>query len=254
MFEFSRKYLRWPVLVLLICTAACKPAGMMHARVQEGTPVQVDSLIVPDADALALIAPYKATLDAEITRVLGNARYELAKGPVESALGNFVADLTEEKASQYAGIAVDMGAITIGGLRVPIAEGPIRLNDVFELMPFENMVWILELTPAQTRQLFAYAAARKNIAISSSKLLVANDEPLHIEINGQTLDPERKYTLAVSDYLANGGDDMNFLKEARVLQKLDVKLRDIIVEKVEEEEAAGRQIEARVEGRVQIKK
>ncbi len=254
MFKLSRKYLQLLVLALFMSVAACKPAGMMHASVGEDSAVQVDSLVVPDPEALAMIAPYKVKLEAEINRVLGQARYELNKGPVESALGNFVADLTQEKASQYAGIDVDMGAITIGGLRVPIAQGPIRLSDIFELMPFENMVWILELSSAQTRELFAYAAANKNIAISNSKLLVANDEPFHIEINGHTLDPERTYTLAVSDYLANGGDNMRFLKEAKVVQKLDVKLRDIIVEKVEEETAAGRPVEAQVEGRIQIKK
>lgn len=242
-----------PALALLISTAACKPAGMIQFDARESRPVQVDSLIVPDAEALSLIAPYKEQLDAEVNRVVGRSRYELNKGPVESALGNFVADLTAEKASKYAGMEVDMGAITIGGIRVPLPEGTVRVSDIFELMPFENLVWILELSPAQTRQLFAYAAERKNIAISNSKLLVANDEPVHIEINGQTFDSERAYTLAVSDYLANGGDDMGFLKDARVVRKLDVKLRDMILEKIEEEEAAGRPIEARVEGRVEIK-
>lgn len=225
----------------------------MQVQVQEGQALQVDSLIAPEPEAVSLIMPYKERLDAEINRVIGRARYELNKGPVESALGNFVADLTREKASEHSGINVDMGAITVGGIRVPIAEGPIRVSDIFELMPFENMVWILELTPSQTRQLFAYAAERKNIAISNSKLLIANDEPLHIEINGETFDSKKRYTLAVSDYLANGGDDMGFLKEARVLRKLDVKLRDMIVEKVEEEAAAGRPIEAHIEGRVEIK-
>lgn len=253
MLKFRIKYLHLPALVLLIGAAACKPAGMIQVETQQSQAVQVDSLLVPDAEASSLIAPYKEKLDAEINRVIGHARYELDKGPVESALGNFVADLTEEKASEYAGMEVDMGAITIGGIRVPISEGAVQVSDIYELMPFENLVWILELNPEQTRQLFAYAAERKNIAISSSKLLMANDEPLHIEINGQTLDPERTYTLAVSDYLANGGDDMSFLKEARVLRKLEVKLRDMIMEKVEEEAAAGRQIEARVEGRVEIK-
>lgn len=253
MFKFRIKYLQLLIFALLVSTAACKPSGMMQVRALQSQPLQVDSMIVPDAEALTLIAPYKEQLDAEINRVVGRARYELNKGPVESALGNFVADLTEEKASEYAGMEVDMGAITIGGIRVPISEGPVRVSDIFELMPFENLVWILELSPEQTRQLFAYAAERKNIAISSSKLLVANDEPVHIEINGQTFDAKKSYTLAVSDYLANGGDDMTFLKDARVLRKLNVKLRDIILEKVEEEAAAGREIEARVEGRVEIK-
>ncbi|WP_017730446.1 5'-nucleotidase C-terminal domain-containing protein [Nafulsella turpanensis] len=248
-----RKYLYFLLFVLTAGSSGCKTGAYSAIKVQEASALQVDSMLVPDPEIVEIILPYKVKLDAEMDKVIGRAAFELTKGPVESSLGNFVADLIEDKAEEYSGIEVDMGAVTTGGLRVPIAEGPIQLSELFELMPFENTIWILELNGEQTRELFAYAAERQNIAISNSKLIVAGDEAVHIEIGGETFNPDRTYTLAISDYLASGGDDLFFLKEARVLEKLPVKQRDVIIEKVAEEEAAGRAIEAEIEGRVVIK-
>ena len=249
----QRKYLYFFLFVLATGGSSCKTGDFSAAEVEEAGAMQVDSAIVPNPEMVEIILPYKAKLDEKMDEVIGRAAVELVKGPVESPLGNFVADLIEEKAEEHSGVAVDMGAITTGGLRVPVPEGPIRLQEIYELMPFENMIWILELNGEQTRELFAYAAERENLAISNSKLVVAGDEVVHIEIGGQTFNPDRTYTLAISDYLANGGDDLFFLKEARVLEKLEVKQRDAIIDKVAEEEAAGRAIEAEVEGRVVIK-
>lgn len=248
-----RKYLYFLLFVLTAGGGSCKTGEFSAVEVEEAGAVQIDSTIAPKPEMVEIILPYKAKLDKKMDEVIGRAAFELEKGPVESPLGNFVADLIEEKAEEHSGIAIDMGAITIGGLRVPIAEGPIRLQEIYELMPFENQIWILELSGEQARELFAYAAERENIAISNSKLVVAGDEVVHIEIGGQTFNPDRTYTLAISDYLANGGDDLFFLKEARILEKMELKQRDIIIEKVVEEEAAGRAIEAEVEGRVEIK-
>lgn len=252
MLKELKRYTSIPLLALLLWSGGCSSARVIGVSSHDSTAIPVDSLITPDAEVQEFIAPYRQKLDATMNRVVGYAARELTKGPVESPLGNFVADLTEEKAEEYAGYEIDMGAITIGGLRVPIPEGPVRLGDLYELMPFENMVWVLELSGEETRELFEYAAKRKNLAVSSSKLVVENDQPVSIRINGEPFDESRTYTLAISDYLASGGDDMSFLKDARVLDRLDVKLRDIIIEKVAEMHAEGDKIDAAIEGRVVI--
>lgn len=54
-----------------------------------------------------------------------------------------------------------------------------------------------------------------------------NDKPINISINDAPLDLTRKYTYATNDYLANGGDNMNFLKEIPKEIK-NIKLRDML--------------------------
>lgn len=241
------------LFLLLVLSASCASVAPQNYTVQDSAPVQVDSLVAPDPGMMALIAPYKENISKEMDEVIGYAAKELTEGPVESSLGNFVADLTEEKAEQYSGMEVDMGAITMGGLRVPVPEGPVRLRDVFELMPFENNVLLLELTAAQTLQLFEYAARTKDIAISGSKLVTENGKPVSVEIGGRPFDPSKTYTLAISDYLANGGDKMEFLKEAKRLSVPEIKLRDIIIEKFKDLQAQGKKADAHIEGRVVVR-
>jgi 2',3'-cyclic-nucleotide 2'-phosphodiesterase (5'-nucleotidase family) len=252
MWKEFKKYAAIPALVLLLGSSGCRINQPPTIAVTDAAALVVDSLIEADPAMVSLIEPYKENLDATMNRVLGYAARELRKGPVESALGNFVADLIEEKAEEYAGYPIDMGAVTIGGLRAPILEGPVKLADLYELMPFENMLWVLELSGEETQALFEYAAARKNIAISSSRLVIENDQPLSVTINGEPLDSSRTYTLAISDYLAGGGDDMFFLKDAKVLERLEVKLRDVIIEKVADLQAKGAKVDAEIEGRVVI--
>lgn len=240
------------LFLLLLFSEGCASVASADYSVSdlETAIIQVDSTFTADPEMAALIAPYKKQISEEMNEIIGYAAKELTEGPVESTLGNFVADLTEEKTEQYTGMEVDMGAITMGGLRIPVPEGPVRLRDVYELMPFENYILVLELSGEQTRGLFEYAARTKDIAISGSKLVAEKGKPVLVEINGQPFNPAKTYTLAISDYLANGGDNMTFLKEAKRLAVTDVKLRDIIIEKFKELHARGQKADAAIEGRM----
>lgn len=248
-----QEFLQGLLFLLLLLSGSCASTSSLNVVVQESAAIPVDSLVAADPEMLSIIIPYKENLAKEMDGVIGYAARELVKGPVESSLGNFVTDLIAEKAEEYSGIAVDIGAITTGGLRAPVPEGPIRLRDIYELMPFENTVVVLALTGAQTLQLFQYAASMQNIALSGSRLLVENGRPAKIMIQGKPFDPAKNYTLAISDYLANGGDNMTFLKEAKRLAVPEIKLRDIIIEKVTELQAQDRKIDAQIEGRVVVK-
>lgn len=248
-----QEFLNAPLFLLLFFFGSCASTTSFNVAVQGSAAIPVDSLVAADPEMLAFIDPFKENMAKEMDGIIGYAARELVKEPVESSLGNFVADLLAEKGEEYAGIVVDMGGITTGGLRAPVPQGPIRLRDIYELMPFENTVKVLELTGEQTLQLFQYAASTQNIALSGTKLLVENGRPAKIEIRGKPFDPAKKYTLAISDYLANGGDKMTFLKEAKRLAVPEIKLRDIIIEKVTELQAQDREIDAQIEGRVVVK-
>jgi 2',3'-cyclic-nucleotide 2'-phosphodiesterase (5'-nucleotidase family) len=233
-----------------IAATACSP-NLTRFSTQTDV-IEVDRDVKPDAEYQQIIAPYKSELDAEMNVVIGRAAKTLTKQKVESTLGNFVADLIQEKASEAWGKAVDMSAVTIGGLRVPINEGEITVGNVFELMPFENEIWILELDEKQSRQLFEYLAEVQNIAISNSVAVVEEDKLEKFYINGYAFDPKRTYTLAISDYLANGGDSMFFLKDAKRVAKLELKYRDAILDYIRELNMEGQPVDANIEGRVKL--
>lgn len=238
-------------LFSLLYFAGCRPAQLQQG-VYDSNTLAINEEIEEDSATAAVIAPYKENLEALMSEKIGEAAHTLTDGKTESTLGNFVADLTQVMAQKYWEDSVDMGAVTTGGLRVPIAEGDIAIGDIFELMPFENMVVVLKLNNKEMLALAAYLAERQNLALSNTTILVKNNQVEDFLIGGKPLEENRHYYLAISDYLAGGGDDMLFLKTAERAVVLDLKVRDAIIEHIKSLEKNGQQVTAEIEGRVKI--
>ena len=79
------------IFLLSSCTSAYKVTK------SEGTMVAIDSTwdVNPDAEAVALLAPYKAKVDSIMYRVVGTAEMSMDKGAPESLLSNLVADIIQ---------------------------------------------------------------------------------------------------------------------------------------------------------------
>jgi 2',3'-cyclic-nucleotide 2'-phosphodiesterase (5'-nucleotidase family) len=214
--------------------------------------LSVDSTYTEDSLAAATIAPYREQMANEMDVVIGYADQRLVEREVESILGNFVTDaiLTQSK-RHYSG-KIDMSIINNGGLRAPIPEGDIKISTIYELMPFENFLYIVELNGSQTKAMFDLLATSKRLAIANSVVLVENDQVEKIFIGGAPFNNKETYVLAVSDYLANGGGGMEFLKEARIVKKTEVKVRDLIIDHITWLEENGQSVDAKIEGRVKL--
>lgn len=250
MMKKMKRYGLWLTFSLLFLGCAQRQLVLQVDTSKSSMPIDGDQ---PEDKAIqAMIAPYKTKLDAEMTAVIGKATMELDKGKVESPLGNFTADLMQAEAEIESGRKVDMGAITTGGLRTPIKKGEIMMQDIFELMPFENQVMLLTLDSALVIEMFHYLYERKNLAVSNSIVVYGqNGEIASLVVGGAQLAGDRDYMLSISDYLANGGDDMLFLRKAPS-EMLRLKVRDAIIRHIRGLTAQGKEVTADYEGRVLI--
>ncbi|GAB4131531.1 MAG: 5'-nucleotidase [Raineya sp.] len=217
--------------------------------------VEANAQLAEDTAVLQTIAPYKSQLDAQMNKVIGYAAKEILNGRKqnETLLGNLVADMAYQRATKESKQSIDLAFVTFGGLRTSIPAGEIKVSDIFELMPFENELVLLEVNADIVKQLFDYLAFTKNIAISNSKVLIENDKVKDVLINGEPIDPNKIYRIVTSDYLAYGGDSMSFLAKARKMDFLNVKFRDMIIEAIVQENKAGRKIDANIGGRVEVR-
>jgi len=204
-----------------------------------------------DARAVATIEPYRQRVTQQMGEVLGTAPVPLTKNAGESPLGNFVADLQRERASAALHQTIDVGVVTNGGLRAPLPAGPITLGSVFELMPFENELVVLDAPGPVMQQLFDYAARIKMALSNVTYSVDATGKPLNIRIGGQAFDPAKTYTIAISDYLAGGGDNMIFLKALKP-RDTGVLLRTAITDKIRQMNREGKPVTTKVEGRVKV--
>ena len=236
---------------LALATGCQRAAYAPTTRFKPATSQPVGKTQAEDPAITALIAPYHDKVTAQMSEVLGTAPAALTKAPGENPLANFVADLQRQRASAELKQPIALGVMTNGGLRAGFAAGPVTLGSVFELMPFENELVVLDASGPVVQQLFDYAAHIK-MAVSGATYTVTFDGmPKDIRIGGQPFDVNdaRTYPIAISDYLATGGDNLVFFKTLPS-RHTNVLLRTAIADHVRALTKAGQPVTARVEGRV----
>ncbi|KAA5539792.1 5'-nucleotidase C-terminal domain-containing protein [Adhaeribacter rhizoryzae] len=232
---------------------ACQPALVPTAQLPPETDIKVDASVPVNPEIETLIAPYRQKLESQMNEVLGYSAQELRKANNgESALGNFVADVQMAQVLPLYQKPIDLSLMTTGGLRATIPKGPVTLSNIFELSPFENELVVLTLPGTTLQKLFVHGAQSKNLVLKNATFTIKNDKPLNIKINGKPLDPAKSYTIVVSDYLANGGDDLFLLKEATKVEPTGLLVRDALIKHIRQLTAQNKPIEARVDGRIKI--
>ena len=251
--SFFRSHLAALSLLAAVALApACQRATYQpKAQLAPVTARPVDQNITEDARMAAEIVPYHQRVAAQMNEVLGTAPVAITKNAGESPLANFVADLQRERAAAALRQPVDLGVMTNGGLRASLPAGPVTLGAVFELMPFENKLVVLDAPGPVTQQLFDYSAQSK-MAVSNATYTVGPDgKATAILIGGQPFNPARTYSIALSDYLAGGGDNLLFFKPL-AQRDTGVLLRQAIVDHIRALTQAGQPVTAKVEGRVSV--
>jgi len=251
---FSAIRTRWVSLGLGLsfALAGCSSGLSPTAQLSRPTDLPVSTAVPADPTAEATIAPYRTRVNQTMNEVVGTAPVALKKGSVESVLGNFVADLTRTQTMDVYGKPIDMGGMTSGGLRNPLDQGPVTVGDVFEMMPFENEMLVLTLSGATVQKMFDYAARVQNLSIANATFSMRNGKIESIFIGGTPFDSTRTYTLAISDYLANGGDNMSFLKDALKVEQVGLLARDAILNEIKQLTAQGKPITGQLDGRVKV--
>ncbi len=234
-------------LLLVGCKSSEPVVGYQIADAPAGYTAISDSLS-GDPEIEALISPYRQRLENAINEVIGQAEVQLQKGGLESTLGNMSADAMLQVANREAIAPVDMSLTNNGGLRVPIQKGPITVGKVFELMPFENMMVVLELSAVQVDSLVQQLAAAGGEPIAGfsfsfdPETRVAGD----ILVGGAPLDAGRTYRLVTSDYLADGGGRVRAIWDPVGREDLNILLRDAFIEYIRETKNISPQLDGRI--------
>lgn len=205
----------------------------------------------PSAEAASIVAPYKASVDSMMAPPLGLSRVAMSPKRPESLLSNWAADVMIEGGTATGLEPADMGLVNIGGLRNNMPEGIVRRGDIMLISPFENYVVVLEMKGKDLLELMRNIAAVKGEGVSSSvRMEISSDgDLLSCTIGGKEIDPNRIYTVATIDYLAEGNDKMYALKKAVKRHDIGILARDIMMEYV----IKHRVIDSKIEGRIIIK-
>lgn len=186
--------------------------------------------ISQDTSIDRMIAPYRKILNATMTESIGEFTSEMVKGKPSSSLTNFVCDAIQDIYQEKSGQSIDLVVQNFGGIRVnSIGSGPILMGEMYELMPFDNYLVTMDIQGKDLKTLFDKIAKSNGWPISKgSGFVIRDSSAAEIMVNNLPLDENKKYVLATSDYVANGGDDMKFMTNTpkRVTGLL---IRDVII-------------------------
>ncbi len=132
----------------------------------------VDSTVPEDPELAQLMEEYRLKLNQNIdlTSVYGYSPKLLTKYGYEggdSSLGNLVS----EAIRRYA--RVDVAFTNTLGIRANMYPGPITLDDLFNVFPFENSITLMYMSGTDLRTLFDYVAQRSSGRGCVSQLQVA---------------------------------------------------------------------------------
>ncbi|MEW6444062.1 MAG: 5'-nucleotidase C-terminal domain-containing protein [bacterium] len=187
------------------------------AAVASWTYVPITADIRPDPEVDRLVEAYHARLDKQFKEVIGECmvfmdgereriRYE------ETNLGDFVTDIM--RGSTGAEIAL----LNAGSLRASLDEGPITLEEVFKAMPYENELVTVRLTGEEIAELLGRAVRSTRaeedggfLHVSGICFRIRDRVPCDIRVGPKPLDPAATYTVAITDFMASGGDGYELL-------------------------------------------
>ena len=214
---------------------------------------QIDSTLAADPALMAYIQPYREDLNKKMGVVIGSAAVALSKGMPEAPLNNFIADLMLERANREFDKPVDVALTNRGGLRAVIPKGPVTLGNIYEVMPFENELVVLEMKGGQLFNLAKEIGEVGGEPISGMSLEFQGEDVAKMMVNGEPLENDSIYYLTTTDFLSSPGRNRFALLSTVPRTFLGVTLRDAIIEKIKELTANGEKISAEIDGRITFK-
>lgn len=218
----------------------------------------VADTIADDPDIVALLKPYSEELTKKMDVVIGEALVELdgLRANIrskETNLGDYIADWMREISG--ADIAITNG----GGIRASVAKGPITVGTIYTIVPFDNILAVVEITGKQVIDALenGYSLIEKGdgrfAQISGIRVKVDRKKPagsrvVEVKLNdGTPLDPNKIYKVAALDFMVNGGDGYTALKPYKSFKWVTGNwVRDDLVEYVK----AHPKVTATVDGRI----
>jgi len=176
----------------------------------------------PRADVAAYVDKYVAATRDYSARPVG-----ALSGPASDRIvvGQLIAD-AQLAATQAAG--AQLALMNRGGVRaalVPRENGTLTFGDIYSVQPFGNMLVTGTLTGAELRAVIEQSLdddgginpviPSAGLRFSFDRRRPSGDRVVELTFANQPLDPNARYRVTVSNFLAGGGDGYTLFKQLR---------------------------------------
>jgi 5'-nucleotidase len=193
--------------------------------------IHVTDAVADEPAVAAVVNEYESKVSAELDKPVGRTAVELDARTLsnrnkETNLGNFITDAFRQA------VGTDVALMNGGSVRVDkvFAPGGLSKRDTLAILPFENPVVKIVVSGAVLRaalengvsQVVEESESGRFPQISGVQFDFDGRKPVgsrvvKVAVAGQPLDEKKSYTLALTTYLANGGDGYAMFKGAKLL-------------------------------------
>jgi len=207
--------------------------------------------VEPDSAMAARVARWNANVAPLAATPVGRNARMLGRGNPEWPIGDVVCDAIREAAG------VDVVFQNSGGLRAELAEGVVTKGAVYEVLPFENTIFTLELTGAEVRRVLedGLRSGRVNqvggIRYEFDTRRPRGDRVVAVSLaDGSPLDPAKLYKAACNNFMATGGDENSMLSQGKNRTDTGRNVRDVLEAYVAARSKNGGTLDYKPDGRI----
>ncbi len=238
--------------LVLLSLAACKSTSKYtHVMDMDGQYLYANKENrAYDQEMDDFIAPFRAELAKEMEVVLIQNQIPLVKDRPNCNLGIWIADLLHDFCNDQ-NLNIDFAVQNQGGLRKnSLGKGNLTVGNIYEVMPFENMLVIIEGDGSLVQTFCDHIAASNGWPLSYGlSFEIKDNKAVNIVVNGQDLKVDQTYRFAVPDYIAKGGSDCSFFK-GKSFYDTGRLIRDIMIEDTRKKGASGEMLNIKTQERI----
>jgi len=189
---------------------------------------------IPDAEISPIIEEQVAKAEEGMDEVVGYAAVNLTRTnyDAQSLVGNMIVDAMRNE------VKADFAFLNLGGVRADIKAGPVTYRDIFEVMPFDNMLVSFTCDGEFLRRIIEtrVEGSRHGLIVSGVNVVYSKKRPNYdrvtsLKVGGEPWDPNKIYTCVTTDFLMEGNAGLTLLtqvpKENIIYHQIN--LRDAIV-------------------------
>ncbi len=203
----------------------------------------VEEEIPEDQELLAKLQVYADKVEALLSEQIGTAAEQFPNAMTrkqETAIGDLVADSMKWYAEKM-NLDVDFAINNGGGIREDLPAGPITKKVIYQILPFDNSVYVVTMKGSDLQELFDFipttvgAGAYAQVSEGVSYTIDLSEKKVKdLLIGGKPLDPNAEYKIATNSYMATGGDGYAVFKKAESGYDTSMFQRDATIEYIQQ--------------------
>ncbi|MGA3288120.1 MAG: bifunctional UDP-sugar hydrolase/5'-nucleotidase [Bacteroidota bacterium] len=241
--------------VLIVQTGSnCENLGVLDVTIEKHRVIAYEGKLLqlwydsdrPTTRLSIFIDSIKTNIDQDYSTIIGTLKTDWIRGnDGESGIGDFIADAQREATG------ADVGFMNSVGIRKDLSAGPITKRDLFEILPFRDILTKFKLTGKQIRAIMEYYLTQypdiqtAGIQCKWKQKADGGIEFMTFLIDGKPLDENKTYVGVASDYMMGEAKKYLGIETPRVTL-LDQTIFSVVEKKIRKTKEISSLIEHRI--------